>query len=194
MFKKALHSLSFILNSIALPRQIVHSRLSHGAAGATASAFIGWGRKMPCLSLLLPNTVLNARCSRRIFTYSCSFWTVLLLPHPIFHGRLHHGVGGGDGPLPLLNEVREILMLPLPAIPFWTIVFQAGTSLTSLMFYQNSADIQWCLHHRGIGDLPLSLQGRIQRILLGGGELWQARERKPIWGSGGLPTVGSSSN
>ena len=36
-------------------------------------------------------------------------------------------------------------------------------------------------------------QGRIQRVLLGGGggELWQARERKPIWGSGGLPPVGS---
>ena len=25
----------------------------------------------------------------------------------------------------------------------------------------------------------------------GGGELWRARERKPIWGSGGLPLVGS---
>jgi len=31
------------LNGIALPRQIVHSRLSHGAAGAAALAFSGGG-------------------------------------------------------------------------------------------------------------------------------------------------------
>ena len=40
------------------------------------------------------------------------------VPLPIFHEHLRHGVGGGDGSLPLLNEVREITILPLPAIPF----------------------------------------------------------------------------
>ena len=32
----------------------------------------------------------------------------IAVPLPIFHE-----VGGGDGPLPVLNEVREILILPL---------------------------------------------------------------------------------
>ena len=37
----------------------------------------------------------------------------IAVPLPIFHGHLRHRVGGGDGPLPLLNEVREI---PHPAL------------------------------------------------------------------------------
>ena len=38
----------------------------------------------------------------------------IAVPLPIFHGHLRHGVGGGDGPLLLLKEVREIPILPLP--------------------------------------------------------------------------------
>ena len=113
MFRKALHSLSFILNGIALHRQIVHSRLSHGAAGAAAPAFIGWGREMPCLSLLSPNTLLNARCSRRIFTYSCSFWTVLLCPIRNSTGTCATGSAEETALCPCWTR-SEIPILPLP--------------------------------------------------------------------------------
>ena len=116
---------------------------------------------MPCLSLPLPNTVLNARCSKRMFAYSRSFWTVLLHLFRYSTGTCATGSAEdswGDGPLPLLNEVREIPILPLSDTVPRTFVFQASTALTSLMLYQNSADIHWCLHRRGNGDLSLSLR------------------------------------
>ena len=58
---------------------------------------------------------------------------------------------------PYWTRSEKFPSCPCP-IPFWTFVFQASTSLTSLMLYHNSADIQWCLHNRGIGDLSLSLR------------------------------------
>ena len=122
---------------------------------------------MPCLSLLLPNTALNARYSRRKFTQSRSFWTVLLSPFRYSTRSAEETAlcpcwmrseKFPPCPLLLLNEVREIPILPLSDTVLNAFVFQAGTPLTSLMLYQNSANIQWCLHPRGIGDLSLSLR------------------------------------
>ena len=82
-------------------------------------------------------------------------WSELIPLH------LRHGVGEGDGSLLLLHEVREIPILPLPDTVL-NVLSLGRTSLTSLMLYPNSADIQWCLHRKGIGGpvlegLPLPL-------------------------------------
>ena len=64
----------------------------------------------------------------------------IAVPLPIFHGHLRHGVGGGDGPLLLLNEFREIPILPLPdtvlnVLSFWPYFTHIAHALSQLCRY-----------------------------------------------------------
>ena len=82
--------------------------------GGGCPYFYWTGQKMPCLSFLWPNTVLNARCSRRIFTYSHSFWTVLLCPFQYSTGTCATGSVEETALCPCWTKSEKFPSCPCP--------------------------------------------------------------------------------